>query len=115
MCSGHAGTLKNRREYYAAAQSLISRLGDKYSEYLEPSAFRTAIRKPTKAELDYLSEQAIGTCQSLNASGMPAMASWFAALELDLGTSSSCLGALLSCSTMRSGYCEARCRQGCFW
>ena len=55
-----AGTLKTKNEYYAAAKELISQLGDRYSEYLEPSAFRAAIRKPTKAELDYLSGQAVG-------------------------------------------------------
>ena len=39
---------------------MIGSLDDQYSMYLEPSAFRAAIRKPTKAERDYLSEQAVG-------------------------------------------------------
>lgn len=39
---------------------MISSLGDQYSEYLDPSAFRAAIKRPTKAELDYLAQQAVG-------------------------------------------------------
>lgn len=39
---------------------MIGGLGDQYSAFLEPGAFRAAIRKPTKAELDYMSETAVG-------------------------------------------------------
>jgi hypothetical protein len=58
MCC--AGTLKTKRELYKAAKSLVGSLNDQYSAFLDPSAFRTAIRRPTKAELGYLSEQAVG-------------------------------------------------------
>ena len=55
-----AGTLESKGELYAAARQMIGGLGDQYSAFLEPGAFRAAIRKPTKAELDYMSETAVG-------------------------------------------------------
>ena len=63
----NGGALKTKRALYRAAKSMIASLDDQYSQYLEPGAFRAAIRKPTKAELDYLSEQAVGTLQHQHA------------------------------------------------
>lgn len=57
--------MKTKRELYKAAKSLVGSLNDQYSAFLDPSAFRTAIRRPTKAELGYLSEQAVGAKATL--------------------------------------------------
>jgi hypothetical protein len=59
--SRHAGVLRTKTELYAAAKSMIAALGDRYSEFLEPPAFRAAVRRPTQAELDYMASYAVGT------------------------------------------------------
>lgn len=57
-----AGTLKTKRALYRAAKAMVGDLSDRYSAFLEPGGFRAAIHKPTKAELDYMSGQAVGAC-----------------------------------------------------
>ena len=82
----NGGALKTKRALYRAAKSMIASLDDQYSQYLEPGAFRAAIRKPTKAELDYLSEQAVGTLQHQHAMSqhLAAVLCICAAAELDV-------------------------------
>ncbi len=46
--------LRTKHETYAAAERMIGTLGDRWSEFLPPSAFRRALRKPQPAERDYL-------------------------------------------------------------
>ena len=48
------GVLRTKHETYAAAERMIGTLGDRWSEFLPPSAFRRALRKPQPAERDYL-------------------------------------------------------------
>lgn len=57
--------MHTKHDLYVVARAMISGLGDKYSEFLDPAAFRAAIRRPTQAELDYLSSQAVGTLLGL--------------------------------------------------
>ena len=52
--------LHTKHELYATAKGMVGSLGDQYSEFLDPAAFRAAVKRPTKAELDYLSQQAVG-------------------------------------------------------
>ena len=46
--------LRTKHETYAAAERMIETLGDQWSAFLPPSAFRRALRKPQPAERDYL-------------------------------------------------------------
>ena len=55
-----AGVLHSKHDLYMAAKTMVRGLDDKYSEFLDPAGFRAAIRRPTQAELDYLSSQAVG-------------------------------------------------------
>ena len=55
-----SGALHSKHELYEAAKTMVGGLEDKYSEFLDPAGFRAAIRRPTQAELDYLSSQAVG-------------------------------------------------------
>ena len=57
----HGGVLRTKGELYRAAREMVNDgLGDPYSEFLEPPAFRAAIRRPSKVELEYLAAQAVG-------------------------------------------------------
>ena len=49
---------------------MVAGLDDKYSEFLDPAGFRAAIRRPTQAELDYLSSQAVGKASICTALAM---------------------------------------------
>ena len=55
-CASQAsgGVLRSKHETYAAAERMIGTLGDRWSAFLPPSAFRRALRKPQPAERDYL-------------------------------------------------------------
>eukprot|EP00892_Ulva_mutabilis_P000051 jgi/Ulvmu1/10046/UM059_0096.1 len=59
------GALHTKHELYATAKRMIATLGDQYSEYLDPAAFRAAIKRPTRAERDYLAQQAVGVGMKL--------------------------------------------------
>ena len=54
MAQASGGVLRTKHETYSAAERMISTLGDRWSEFLPPSAFRRALRKPQPAERDYL-------------------------------------------------------------
>ena len=67
------GSLKTKRQAYAAAEHMVASLGDRYSEFLQPTAYRRAIRRPQPAEREYLAAQFTGTgiqvgpcCQQLD-------------------------------------------------
>ena len=55
------GSLKTKRQAYAAAEHMVASLGDRYSEFLQPTAYRRAIRRPQPAEREYLAAQFTGT------------------------------------------------------
>ena len=59
------GVLRTKHETYGAAERMIGTLGDRWSEFLPPSAFRRALRKPQPAERDYLA--AYVRCRASNA------------------------------------------------
>ena len=40
---------------------MVASLGDRYSEFLQPTAYRRAIRRPQPAEREYLAAQFTGT------------------------------------------------------
>jgi carboxyl-terminal processing protease len=54
------GALRTREEAYAAAEGLVASLGDRYSAFLRPPAFRGALRRPLPAERAYLAAQLVG-------------------------------------------------------
>ena len=54
MPQASGGVLRTKHETYAAAERMVGALGDRWSEFLPPSAFRRALRKPQPAERDYL-------------------------------------------------------------
>ncbi|KAF8072837.1 CBR1 [Scenedesmus sp. PABB004] len=56
----HGGVLRSRPETFAALGELVGSLGDRYSAFLEPSAFRRALRRPLPAERAYLAAQYVG-------------------------------------------------------
>eukprot|EP00884_Botryococcus_braunii_P009004 jgi/Botrbrau1/18104/Bobra.0813s0001.2 len=58
---GAGGTLRTKREAYAALQSMLASLQDPYTEFLRPDRFRFALRRPMPAERDYLAAQFTGT------------------------------------------------------
>eukprot|EP00891_Asterochloris_glomerata_P008509 jgi/Astpho2/8509/fgenesh1_pg.00125_%23_20_t len=55
------GSLRTKRQAYAAAEHMVASLGDRYSEFLQPTAYRRAIRRPQPAEREYLAAQFTGT------------------------------------------------------
>jgi hypothetical protein len=87
-----AGTLHRKHELYMAAKAMVARLDDRYSEFLDPAGFRAAIRRPTQAELDYLSNQAVGT---------PLSHAWHCAPDARVRLP--CMHALLCAEHARSG------------
>ncbi|WIA08921.1 hypothetical protein OEZ85_008338 [Tetradesmus obliquus] len=57
----HGGALHSKAEAYSALRELLGSLGDKYSTFMEPAAFRRALRQPMPAaERDYLAAQFVG-------------------------------------------------------
>lgn len=56
---------------------MIGGLGDRYSEFFDPAGFRAAIRRPTQAELDYLSNQAVGVCMLPRSALLPSLTNGF--------------------------------------
>jgi len=54
------GLLRTQADYEAAAAALVASLGDPYTAYLPPPAFRAALRRPNRAELSYLAVQGVG-------------------------------------------------------
>lgn len=54
------GVLRTKHQLHDAAHRMIASLGDPYSEWLPPSEFRRALRKPLPAERKYLSVQMSG-------------------------------------------------------
>eukprot|EP00208_Stichococcus_sp_RCC1054_P001119 CAMPEP_0206145654 /NCGR_PEP_ID=MMETSP1473-20131121/28105_1 /ASSEMBLY_ACC=CAM_ASM_001109 /TAXON_ID=1461547 /ORGANISM="Stichococcus sp, Strain RCC1054" /LENGTH=649 /DNA_ID=CAMNT_0053541937 /DNA_START=262 /DNA_END=2212 /DNA_ORIENTATION=+ len=54
------GLLKTKHQLHAAAHRMVASLGDPYSEWLPPSEFRRALRKPQPAEREYLALQMTG-------------------------------------------------------
>ncbi|KXZ50678.1 hypothetical protein GPECTOR_15g362 [Gonium pectorale] len=54
------GLIPNKRELHAAVASLMASLADPYTEFLPPSAFRRALRRPLPAEQSYLRAQYVG-------------------------------------------------------
>mmetsp|Transcript_9205 Transcript_9205/g.22784 ORF Transcript_9205/g.22784 Transcript_9205/m.22784 type:complete len:637 (-) Transcript_9205:387-2297(-) len=61
------GLLRTKRELHGALQRLMGRLGDRYSEFLPPSDFRRALRRPLPSERRYLAAQAVGVGLQLGA------------------------------------------------
>ena len=62
------GALHTLPETEAALSSMLATVGDEYSAYLTPSAFRSALRRPLPAELAYASALAVGVGLQLEAS-----------------------------------------------
>lgn len=60
VLKAHDGTLRTRADTYKALTDLVGSLGDKYSAFLDPSAYRRAIRRPLPAERNYLAAQFVG-------------------------------------------------------
>ena len=54
------GLLRSDGELHAVASDLTASLGDRYTEFLPPSAYRLALRRPTAGELAYATAQAGG-------------------------------------------------------
>ena len=54
------GVLRSDGELHAAASDLTASLGDRYTEFLPPSAYRLALRRPTAGELAYATAQVGG-------------------------------------------------------
>lgn len=59
------GHLQTRKEAYAAVDQMIRHLGDHYTSFLMPTAFRREIRQPHPAERKYLAAQSVGVGMSL--------------------------------------------------
>jgi hypothetical protein len=57
---GAGGALHSKRELYQAAGQMVGALGDPYSEFMPPSQFRRALRRPLPAERNYLAAQYVG-------------------------------------------------------
>jgi hypothetical protein len=56
------GVLRSQTDTYAALSELLASLGDRYSTFLPPPAFRRALRRPLPAERSYLEAQYVGAC-----------------------------------------------------
>jgi hypothetical protein len=56
----HGGVLRTTGDTYAALSQLMSCLHDPYSTFLPPSQFRQALRRPQRAERNYLEAQYVG-------------------------------------------------------
>ncbi|KAK3280009.1 hypothetical protein CYMTET_12136 [Cymbomonas tetramitiformis] len=63
----HGGVLYTREQAYDVVRTMMLTLGDKYSELLKPSAYRSAIRRPREAERKYLAAQYVGVGVQLGA------------------------------------------------
>ena len=55
---GAGGLLHTRRQTYEVIQAMITTLSDRYTEFLPPSQFRRALRRPHPAERNYLQQVA---------------------------------------------------------
>ncbi|KAK9805537.1 hypothetical protein WJX72_003921 [[Myrmecia] bisecta] len=74
------GMLRTQKETYAAAQRMVASLGDQYSEFLGPSQFRQALRRPRPAEREYLAAQFNGV--GLQIASRSRMGGWLVAAAL---------------------------------
>eukprot|EP00877_Chromochloris_zofingiensis_P000051 jgi/Chrzof1/10046/Cz04g25070.t1 len=54
------GVLRTKQDAYQAVHQLIASLHDQYSDFLPPSQFRRALRRPSPAERNYLEAQFVG-------------------------------------------------------
>lgn len=57
----NGGVIRSKHQLHAALTRMVASLDDPYSEWLPPSAFRRALRKPQPAERDYLAMQMTGS------------------------------------------------------
>ena len=65
LLQGAGGALHSKRELYQAAGQMVGSLGDSYSEFMPPSQFRRALRRPLPAERNYLAAQYVGKSLTL--------------------------------------------------
>ncbi|KAG2489423.1 hypothetical protein HYH03_012061 [Edaphochlamys debaryana] len=56
----HDGLLPDKKALQSAVSSLLASLADPYSEFLQPPAFRRALRRPLPQEQTYLRAQYVG-------------------------------------------------------
>lgn len=68
------GVLRDSRATQAALTDLVSQVGDPYSVYLPPAAFRAALRRPLPAERDYAA--ALSTGIGLQLGGRQSNSGW---------------------------------------
>lgn len=59
------GVLRTKQDAYQAVHQLIASLHDQYSDFLPPSQFRRALRRPSPAERNYLEAQFVGKLPDL--------------------------------------------------
>ncbi len=60
----NGGLLPSKAQLYDAITYMVAALTDPYTQFLEPSAFRRAIRRPLPSEQVYLRAQYVGEARS---------------------------------------------------